>query len=94
VATTAAINGSHAQAPLRSVAVLDFRNLSADSGDAWLGPALTEMLRTELASGEELRMVSGENVASVRFVALVAHRYFECSGNGASWSTNNFTEPG
>jgi DNA-binding winged helix-turn-helix (wHTH) protein/tetratricopeptide (TPR) repeat protein len=49
----------------RSVAVLDFHNLSADSSDAWLGPALTEMLRTELASGEKLRMVSGEDVASL-----------------------------
>src|ERR1700758_4008271 len=53
-------------APMRrSVAVLDFHNLSADTGDAWLAPALTEMLRTELASGEKLRMVSGEDVASL-----------------------------
>jgi DNA-binding winged helix-turn-helix (wHTH) protein/tetratricopeptide (TPR) repeat protein len=49
----------------RSVAVLDFHNLSADSTDAWLGPALTEMLRTELGSGETLRMVSGEDIASL-----------------------------
>jgi DNA-binding winged helix-turn-helix (wHTH) protein/tetratricopeptide (TPR) repeat protein/TolB-like protein len=49
----------------RSVAVLDFHNLSADASDAWLGPALTEMLRTELASGEKLRMVSGEDVSSL-----------------------------
>ena len=53
-------------APMRrSVAVLDFHNLSADTGNAWLAPALTEMLRTELASGEKLRMVSGEDVASL-----------------------------
>jgi DNA-binding winged helix-turn-helix (wHTH) protein/TolB-like protein len=53
-------------APMRrSVAVLDFHNLSADTSDAWLAPALTEMLRTELASGEKLRMVSGEDVASL-----------------------------
>ena len=53
-------------APMRrSVAVLDFHNLSADTGDAWLAPALTEMLRTELANGEKLRMVSGEDVASL-----------------------------
>lgn len=49
----------------RSVAVLDFHNLSADAADAWLGPALTEMLRTELGSGEALRMVSGEDIASL-----------------------------
>ncbi len=49
----------------RSVAVLDFHNLSADSSDGWLGPALTEMLRTELGSGETLRMVSGEDIAGL-----------------------------
>ncbi len=49
----------------RSVAVLDFHNLSADPVDAWLGPAITEMLRTELASGGQLRMISGEDVSGL-----------------------------
>ncbi|MEM8997760.1 MAG: tetratricopeptide repeat protein, partial [Acidobacteriota bacterium] len=33
---------------------------------AWLGPALAEMMRTEAAAGERLRVVSGEEVAQVR----------------------------
>ena len=53
--------------PLRkSVAVLGFHNTSGRVGDAWLGTALSEMLSTELAGGEELRLVSGEDVANLR----------------------------
>jgi DNA-binding winged helix-turn-helix (wHTH) protein/tetratricopeptide (TPR) repeat protein len=50
----------------RSVAVLGFRNLSEIEGDSWLGTALGEMLSTELASGEKLRLVSSEDVANLR----------------------------
>jgi eukaryotic-like serine/threonine-protein kinase len=49
-----------------SVAVLGFQNLSNASNDAWLGTALAEMLSTELASGEKLRLVSAEDVANLR----------------------------
>jgi serine/threonine protein kinase/tetratricopeptide (TPR) repeat protein len=49
-------------APRRSVAVLGFRNLGR-AESAWLSAALTEMLSTELAAGEKLRIVPGENVA-------------------------------
>jgi DNA-binding winged helix-turn-helix (wHTH) protein/tetratricopeptide (TPR) repeat protein len=49
-----------------SVAVLGFRNVSGKPEDAWLATAFSEMLSTELASGEELRLVSGEDVASLR----------------------------
>ena len=53
--------------PLRkSVAVLGFHNTSGRAVDAWLGTALSEMLSTELAGGEELRLVSGEDVANLR----------------------------
>jgi DNA-binding winged helix-turn-helix (wHTH) protein/tetratricopeptide (TPR) repeat protein len=50
----------------KSVAVLGFRNLSGRTQDAWLATALSEMLSTELAGGEKLRLVSGEEVANLR----------------------------
>jgi DNA-binding winged helix-turn-helix (wHTH) protein/tetratricopeptide (TPR) repeat protein len=50
----------------KSVAVLGFRNLSGHAEDAWLATALSEMLSTELAGGDKLRMVSGEEVANLR----------------------------
>jgi DNA-binding winged helix-turn-helix (wHTH) protein/tetratricopeptide (TPR) repeat protein/TolB-like protein len=49
-----------------SVAVLGFRNLAGRAEDAWLATALSEMLSTELAGGEKLRLVSGEDVANLR----------------------------
>jgi eukaryotic-like serine/threonine-protein kinase len=50
----------------KSVAVLGFRNLSERNEDAWLAPALSEMLSTELSGGEKLRIISGEEVANLR----------------------------
>src|SRR5947207_285133 len=52
-----------------SVAVLGFRNLAGRAEDAWLATALSEMLSTELAGGEKLRLVSGEDVANLRVAA-------------------------
>ena len=52
--------------PRRSIAVLGFKNLTGSDDVAWLGTALSEMLSTELARGEALRTVPGENVASMR----------------------------
>ncbi len=52
--------------PRRSIAVIGFNNLSGGDDVAWLGTALAEMLTTELARGEALRTVPGENVASMR----------------------------
>jgi eukaryotic-like serine/threonine-protein kinase len=52
--------------PRRSVAVLGFRNLSGKVDDGWLATAFSEMLSTELAAGEKLRLVSGEDVANLR----------------------------
>ena len=49
-----------------SVAMLGFRNLSAKSDTAWLSTALSEMLSAELAAGERLLTVPGENVARAR----------------------------
>ena len=53
----------------RSVAVLGFQNLSRRSDEAWLATALSEMLSTELAGGEKLRLVSGEDIANLRVSA-------------------------
>jgi DNA-binding winged helix-turn-helix (wHTH) protein/tetratricopeptide (TPR) repeat protein len=50
----------------KSVAILGFRNLSGRAEDAWLATALSEMLSTELAGGETLRLVSGEDVVNLR----------------------------
>ena len=50
----------------RSVAVLGFKNLSGRSDTAWLSTALSEMLTTELAAGEKILTISGENVARVK----------------------------
>ena len=49
-----------------SLAVLGFKNLSRAPAAEWLGPALAEMLTTELAAGGRVRVVSGENVARAR----------------------------
>jgi len=50
----------------RSVAVLGFKNLSQRADVAWLSTALSEMLTTELAAGEKLRLIPGENVAQMK----------------------------
>jgi eukaryotic-like serine/threonine-protein kinase len=50
----------------RSVAVLGFRNLPGRPEDNWLSAAFSEMLSTELAAGNELRLVSGEDVARAK----------------------------
>jgi DNA-binding winged helix-turn-helix (wHTH) protein/TolB-like protein len=49
-----------------SLAVLGFRNLSGAPASEWLGPALAEMLSTELAAGGRVRVSSRENVARAR----------------------------
>lgn len=52
--------------PRRSVALLGFKNLSGREEAAWLSTALAEMLGSELAAGETLRTVSGEEVARAK----------------------------
>ena len=52
--------------PRRSVAVLGFKNASGNPNAAWLSTGLSEMLSTELAAGERLRTVSGENVSRMK----------------------------
>ena len=50
----------------RSVAILGCRNLSGKTEDEWISTALGEMVSTELASGEQLRIIPGENVARMK----------------------------
>ncbi|MCM2314237.1 MAG: protein kinase, partial [Thermoanaerobaculia bacterium] len=45
-----------------TIAVLGFRDLSGSGGSRWLSTALAEMFTTELAAGESLRTLSGEDV--------------------------------
>jgi serine/threonine protein kinase/tetratricopeptide (TPR) repeat protein len=49
-----------------SIAVLGFKNVSGRPEEAWISTALSEMLTTELAVGEQLRTVPGENVARMK----------------------------
>src|SRR5262249_49477472 len=58
---------ARAAAPLRrSIAILGFKNLSARPQAAWLSTALSEMLTTELAAGQHLRMCAGEQIARTK----------------------------
>jgi eukaryotic-like serine/threonine-protein kinase len=50
----------------RSVAVVGFKNLSGRTEEAWLSTALSEMLTTELDTGERLRTVPGENIEQMK----------------------------
>jgi serine/threonine protein kinase/tetratricopeptide (TPR) repeat protein len=54
---------ARATAPRASLAVLGFKNLSGDPELAWFATALSEMLTTELAVGEQLRLVPVESAA-------------------------------
>ena len=56
----------------RSVAVLGFRNLSNKVDEDWISTALAEMVSTELASGQQLRMIPGENVAHMKLDLALA----------------------
>lgn len=49
-----------------AVAIADFNNLSRNAKDAWLGPALSEMLATELAVGGKLHAIPDELVRPAR----------------------------
>ena len=50
----------------KSVAVLGFKNLSGKADEAWISTALAEMLTTELAAGEQMRTIPGENIARMK----------------------------
>lgn len=58
----AAAGSSAAIADVGAVAIVDFNNLSGNAKDAWLGPALEQMLATEIAVNGDLHAVSEELV--------------------------------
>ena len=49
-----------------AVAVLGFKNLSARDSEAWISTALSEMLDAQLSAGQQLRVVSSEDVARMK----------------------------
>lgn len=54
-------------APLRRcVAILGFHNVTGRPEAGWISTALAEMLSSELAAGESLRLIAGETVARLR----------------------------
>ena len=55
-----------AVASRRSLAVLGFKNLSGRQDEAWISTAIAEMLTTEMAAGEQLRTISGEDVVRTK----------------------------
>ena len=59
-------------APRRSIAVLGFRNVAGRPEAAWLSTAFAEMLTTELAAGEQLRTIPGENIARMKIELALA----------------------
>jgi len=50
----------------KSIAVLGFRNVTGNPAAMWMSTGLSEELTTELAAGEQLHAISGEDVASAR----------------------------
>jgi len=50
----------------RSIAVLGFKNLSGNDSEAWISTALQEMFSSELAAGQQVRVVSAEDVARMK----------------------------
>lgn len=60
--------------PRPSVAILDLRSLNPQPQTAWLSTALPEMLSSELAAGEQLRAIPGENIARMRLTFPMVDR--------------------
>jgi tetratricopeptide (TPR) repeat protein/TolB-like protein len=52
--------------PRRAIAVMGFKNLSGRAETAWLSPAFSETLTTEIGTGGTLRAISGESVARMK----------------------------
>ena len=58
----------------RSVAVLGFKDLAGRQETRWLSTALAEMLTMELAAGERLRTIPGENIARMKMELALPDR--------------------
>src|SRR5580658_10386275 len=66
--STRPVSSDAAKQPNRrtAVAVLGFKNLSARDSKAWISTALSEMLDAQLSAGQQLRVVSSEDVARMK----------------------------
>jgi len=64
--TTRSVSAMHAPLDSNAVAITDFSNLSRNAKDAWLGPALTEMLATEIGVSGKLHALPDELVRPAR----------------------------
>jgi len=49
-----------------SIAVIGFRDLSANPETSWIDPAVSELMNIELGAGQQLRTLPPENVARMR----------------------------
>ncbi len=58
----------------RTVAVMGFTNVSGNARDTWLSTAFSEMLATELAAGDHLRVVSEEDVSRAKHELSLTNR--------------------
>lgn len=47
----------------RSVAIVDFENVTGAPATAWFSTALTEMLNAEVSAGEKIRAIPGDSIA-------------------------------
>jgi len=60
-------DGASEQSKRRTaVAVLGFKNLSGRDDEAWISTALSEMLDAQLSAGQQLRVISSEDVARMK----------------------------
>ena len=58
--------GERAPAGGPVVAVFGFKDLGGGKDDAWLSAALSEMVASELAAGESIRVLTGDKVARMK----------------------------
>src|SRR5579863_188433 len=58
--------GSRLLVRRRTVAVLNLKNTTSRPEAAWLSTGLAEMLTTELAAGEKMRAITGEEIAQMK----------------------------
>jgi DNA-binding winged helix-turn-helix (wHTH) protein/tetratricopeptide (TPR) repeat protein len=72
-------SGNASVRPRPAVAIMGFRNLTAQPDQDWVSTALSEMLATELGAGDNLRIIPGESVARTKLEMALpdAERYSE-----------------
>ncbi len=89
-ASGAAASGTlgEAAAPRPAIAILGFKNLSADPQDDWLSGALSELLAFELTAAGRVRLIPAENVAWMKRELKLAGAE-NPSRSGLDWIARN-----